>query len=111
MILGQNMTPLDVQSIQIYIKSNTWILQSDASFMNHIYTTDIDNRLGQFFQSATTSTVRINNLLPETFYTLCAYLINVFGVTSNATCIQLSTMTWGSMLKASISFTHTLTAQ
>jgi hypothetical protein len=26
MILGQNMTPLDVQSIQVYIKSNTWIL-------------------------------------------------------------------------------------
>jgi hypothetical protein len=26
LILGQNMTPLDVQSIQVYIKSNTWIL-------------------------------------------------------------------------------------
>ncbi len=79
--------------------------------MTRIGTKDIDNRLGQFFQSASTSTVRLSNLLPETFYTLCTYLINVYGVTSSATCIQLSTMTWGTMLKASIRFTHTLTAQ
>lgn len=79
--------------------------------MNHIYTNDIDNRIGQFFQIASTSTLRLTNLLPETFYTLCTYLVNVFGATSNVNCIQLSTMTWGNMLKASISFTHSLTTQ
>jgi histidine ammonia-lyase len=71
----------------------------------------LDNRLGQFFQSASTSTLRISNLLPETFYTLCAYIVNTFGVTSNFTCLQLSTMTWGSVIKASLTFGHILTSQ
>ena len=87
MMLGQNQTPLDLQSIQIYLKSNTWYLKSPSSFMAHIYATDVDNRLGQFFQAASTSIVRINNLIPESFYTLCAYIVNSFGVQSSSRCI------------------------
>jgi hypothetical protein len=78
LMLGQNMSPLDIQSIQVYIKSNTWILSAESNFLNHIYTNDLDNRLGQFFQTASTTTVRIQNLIPETFYTLCAYIVNSF---------------------------------
>lgn len=64
MMVGANMIPLDLQSIQIYMRLNTWVLQCSADFMNYIYTTDIDNRFGQFFQAASTTTVRISNLLP-----------------------------------------------
>ena len=64
MLLGQNMAPLDTQSIQIYIKSNKWVISAPSDFMSHIYTTDVDNRLGQFFQVASTTAVRISNLLP-----------------------------------------------
>lgn len=64
MILGQNMTPLDTQSIQVYIKSNKWSISAPSDFMSHIYTTDVDSRLGQFFQLASTTAVRISNLLP-----------------------------------------------
>lgn len=45
-MVGANRTPLDLQSIQIYLKLNTWVLQCPADFMNYIYTTDIDNRFG-----------------------------------------------------------------
>lgn len=111
MMLGQNQTPLDLQSIQIYLKSNKWYLKSPSGFMTHIYASDVDNRLGQFFQTASTSIVRINNLLPESFYTLCTYIVNSFGVQSSSKCIQLSTMSWGTVIKASLRFTRTLTAQ
>lgn len=111
MVLGQNVAPLDLQSIQVYIKANRWVLETQSDFMSHIYTHDLDSRLGQFFQPASTAAVRIGNLLPETFYTLCAYIINTFGVASSATCSQLSTMSWGSMIKASIVFSHILSAQ
>lgn len=35
-----------------------------ADFKTNMYVTDRDNRLGQFFQTASTSTVRLNNLIP-----------------------------------------------
>jgi hypothetical protein len=64
MVLGQNVAPLDLQSIQVNLKSNNWLLSAPSDFMNHVYTTDVDNRLAQFFQTASTTTVRISNLLP-----------------------------------------------
>lgn len=79
--------------------------------MTRIFTTDRDNRVGSFYQAASTTPFRLDNLIPQTFYTLCAYLVNSFGVTSTSTCLQVSTMTWGSIIKASLRFTHALTAQ
>jgi len=111
MQLGQNMQPLSLQAIQLNIKTNTWVLAAETDFMNEIYTTDVDNRVGQFFQTASTSTIRLSGLVPEAFYTLCVYAINVFSVSSNVTCLQLSTMTWGSVIKASVRFSQSLTAQ
>jgi hypothetical protein len=64
LMLGQNMTPLDIQSIQVYIKANKLVLSAQSDFLNDIYTTDLDNRLVQLFQIASTTTIRINNLLP-----------------------------------------------
>lgn len=64
MILGQNQTPLDLQSIQVYIKSNIWVLSAQTDFMTHLSTVDKDNRLNQFFQIASTATIRISNLVP-----------------------------------------------
>lgn len=110
-MLGQNKTPLDLESIQVYIKSNVWVLASQSDFMTHLSTTDRDNRLNQFFQVASTATIRINGLVPESFYTLCGYAVNVFGVSTIVNCQQLSTMTWGNIMKANVRFSHSLTAQ
>jgi hypothetical protein len=111
MQLGQNMSPLSLQAIQLNIKTNTWVLAAATDFMSQIYTTDVDDRVGQFFQTASTTTVRLSALVPQAFYTLCAYAVNVFSVSSTVTCLQLSTMTWGSVIKASIRFSQSLTAQ
>jgi hypothetical protein len=46
MMIGQNMTPLSLQEILVNLKANKWVLQRQTDFHNHIYTTDIDNRLG-----------------------------------------------------------------
>lgn len=109
--LGQAKQPLSLQAIQVSLKSGNWVLAAQSDFMTALYTSDRDNRLGMFFQTASTSTVRLSGLVPETFYTLCAYAVNVYSVSSGVICLQLSTMTWGSILKASLRFTHQLTAQ
>lgn len=64
LMLGQNRTPLDLQSIQVYIKTNKWLLQTQSDFLTYIYANDLDNRFVQFFQAASTATIRISNLLP-----------------------------------------------
>lgn len=79
--------------------------------MSHIYTSDRDDRIQQFFQAASTATIRIKNLIPESSYTLCAYIINMFGVSGSTTCVNLYTMSWGTVIKAKLSFTSTLTSQ
>jgi len=97
--------------MQVSIKSGTWLLASTADFLSRIYTSDRDNRIQQIFQIASTTTIRINNLIPESAYTLCAYVINVFGIASSLTCSNLFTMNWGTVMKASVSFTQPLTPQ
>jgi len=79
--------------------------------LNKLYTTDLDNKLGWTFQAASQTTIRISNLLPESFYTLCAYLVNGYMVSSQVRCIQLSTLTWGTILKARLRFSAALTDQ
>lgn len=111
MALGSAVTTNSLQNMQVYTKSGQWILASRADFFNSLYTTDRDNRITQFFQVASTSTVRISNLLPESPYTLCAYLINAFGVASSPTCLNLYTMTWGTAIKARLSFSKSLSPQ
>lgn len=100
-----------MQNLQVYIKAGTWLLASPSDFMNHIYTVDRDNRIQQFFQTASTTTIRIDNLIPESTYTLCAYIINMFGIAGSLTCSKFNTMNWGTVIKAKLSFTSTLTAQ
>ena len=111
MMVGSSKTPNSLQNLQVYLKSNTWILASPSDFMNHIYTNYRDDRISQFFQLASTSTVRIKNLIPEYPYTLCDYLINLFGVVGDMKCLNLVTMTWGTVIKAQLSFTSALNSQ
>ena len=61
-MLGQNMSPLDVQSIQIYLKSNTWLLASMGDFLTKLYVDERGNKMGQFFQAAGTTTMRFDGL-------------------------------------------------
>ena len=97
--------------MQVLTKAGSWIIASPADFFTFIYTADRDQRLAQFFQVASTETIRIDNLVPESPYTLCAYLINSFSVVSTVTCLDLYTMTWGNALKATLTFSQTLTTQ
>ena len=97
--------------MQVLTKGGSWLLASPSDFFSFLYTADRDQRLAQFFQTASTSTVRIDNLVPESPYTLCAYLINSFSVVSSVACLDLYTMTWGTVHKATLSFSKTLTAQ
>ena len=97
--------------MQVLTKAGNWLLASPLDFFTHLYTSDRDQRISQFFQTASTTSVRISNLQPESPYTLCAYLINVFGDVSPMTCLDLYTMSWGTALKAKLTFTKSLSAQ
>ena len=82
MILGQSATIKTLDEMQVFTKAGAWMVASPVDFFNFLYTSDRDQRLAQFFQTASTTTKRIDNLLPESPYTLCAYLINSFSVVS-----------------------------
>ena len=110
-MIGQSVVPNTLQAIQVYLKSGQWLLATKSDFMTHIYTVDRDHRLQQFFQTASLSTVRISNLVPESQYTLCAFIVNVFGVVGTTTCLNLNTMAWGNVIKAKLSFSSVLNAQ
>ena len=64
MMIGQNQSPLTLQEIMVSIKQNIWTIKKQSDFLIKLYTTDLDNRLGSFYQVASTTTIRINNLLP-----------------------------------------------
>lgn len=111
MAIGSGVTTNSLQNMQVYTKSGQWILASKTDFFTRLYTADRDNRITQFFQVASTTTIRINNLFPESPYTLCAYLINAFGVVSSPACLNLYTMAWGTAIKAKLSFSSVLNPQ
>lgn len=64
MMIGQNQSPLTLQEIMVSIKQNIWSIQKQSDLLIKLYTTDLDNRLGSFYQVASQTTVRINNLIP-----------------------------------------------
>lgn len=64
MMIGQNQSPLTLQEIMVSIKQNTWVIKKQSDLLTKLYTTDLDNRIGSFYQVASTTTVRINNLIP-----------------------------------------------
>ena len=73
--LGQNVSPMDIADLQLYLKNNQTILQSNNDFFDYLYTTDRYQRVGVSTRQASgVFTLRFNNLLPERFYTLCVYL-------------------------------------
>lgn len=111
MMVGSSIAPKSLQNLQVYLKSGIWNLASPSDFMNHIYTTYRDDRIYQFYQVASTSTIRIKNLIPEYPYTLCAYIINLFGVVGDMKCLNLVTMTWGTVMKARLTFSSALNSQ
>lgn len=111
MVLGSSPTMESLQNLQVYTKSGQWVLASQTDFKQALYTSDRDNRIVQFYQTASTRTIRIDNLVQESPYKLCAYLIDIYSVASQATCLQLTTMTWGTALKAKVKFSKVLTSQ
>lgn len=57
--LGKDKSPLSVLQIQVLLKANKWSLESQSDFMSRIYTSDRDNRVGSFYQSASTTPIRL----------------------------------------------------
>ena len=48
------------------------------------------------------------NLLPERYYTFCAYLENYNSVISAPSCLSVQTQAWGSIMKAKVTFSTTV---
>lgn len=111
MVIGDGTATNSLQNMQVLTKSGNWVLASPSDQFAKLYNSDRDQRITQFFQAASTTTIRIDNLYPESPYTLCAYLINSFNVVSPVTCLNLFTMSWGSALKARLTFSKTLSPQ
>ena len=111
MAIGDSPAMETLENMQVLTKSNSWSLASPIDFFTRIYTVDRDSRIAQFYQNASTSTIRIDNLHSESPYKLCGYLINMFGVVSDISCLSLNTMSWGTVHKARLSFTKTVDSQ
>ena len=47
-------------------------------------------------------------MLPERFYTFCAYLEDHYSVVSDPACITVATQQWGTIMKAKLSFDYPL---
>ena len=61
---GQSAVVKSLNDMQVFTKAGAWIVATPADFFTYLYTSDRDQRLAQFFQVASTSTIRIDNLIP-----------------------------------------------
>jgi len=64
MVLGSGVTTNTLPNMQVLTKAGSWILASPADQYTKLYNTDRDQRIAQFFQTASTTTIRIDNLHP-----------------------------------------------
>lgn len=64
MVLGSGVTTNTLPNMQVLTKAGSWILASPADQFTKLYNTDRDQRIAQFFQTASTTTIRIDNLHP-----------------------------------------------
>jgi hypothetical protein len=69
---------------------------------------DRDQRVGQGSFVAGETTIRFNNMIPETNYVFCAYLENRMKVLSGAYCKVFMTQAWGEMKVMKIKFSKTI---
>lgn len=77
-----------------------------------MYVKDRDLRVGAEIRSTSgVFTLRQNNMLPERYYTLCAYLETFYNIVTTPNCITVQTQVWGSIMKAKVSFTSALNDQ
>jgi hypothetical protein len=107
--LGSGLQPIDALTLKVQVKSLNLTLESQADFLTHIYTQDRDYRVNMIAASiAGNNQVTFSNLLPQRAYTLCAYFENQFGANTNSVCQTFTTLSWGVISKASISFSKSL---
>lgn len=79
--------------------------------MTRLYVSERDMRTGLNVRTSTAMyTLRISDLLPERYYTLCLYLETFNSIMTQANCLSVYTQTWGVIMRAKISFTSALTA-
>ena len=73
-LLGKDMDPMDSVQLKVKVKDHQEVLAGMDEFMGRLYTDDRDERIGMLVQAAGMSTVRFSDVLPERYYTICAYL-------------------------------------
>jgi hypothetical protein len=56
-------------------------------------------------------TLRQSNLLPERYYTFCAYLQTFNNIKTQPFCVYEHTQSWGVIMKAKLTFSSTLNTQ
>jgi len=63
--IGQDVSPLSLTEIQVYLKNNQNIIQSMDDFKSRLYVNERDSRVGLIVRTSTTMfTQRISSLLP-----------------------------------------------
>lgn len=109
--LGQNVAAMDITELQVKVKNNNTIVESMNDFLSYVYTGDRDKRVGFSVRSAAGQfTLRQSNMLPERYYTFCAYLETFSSIITAPTCISVSTQSWGVILKSKLTFSRSLDA-
>lgn len=107
-LLGKDMDPMDSVQLKVKVKDHQEVLAGMDEFMGRLYTDDRDERIGMLVQAAGMTTVRFSDVLPERYYTICAYLETHYNVVSAFTCESYKTEKWGTVMKAEITFNTAL---
>lgn len=97
--------------IKTLLKNHQDIVESMDDFMNRLYVDERDQRVGLKVQDAGEFSLTFNDLLPQRYYTVCAYLETQYNAITNAVCVSEDTQGWGTIMKASAVFDNTLAAE
>lgn len=97
--------PFSLTTLKSKIKEYELTVESNKDFMTYIHNADRDHRIGIKGKNAGTYPIEFEDLLPGRGYTLCMYFENQHRAVSSIECASFTTFTWGSISKASLTFT------
>lgn len=94
--------------LKLAVKESKLSLESQADFLDSIYLEDRDHRVGMQDVATGINSLEFEEMLPGKSYTLCVWFENQHREIAEKVCQQFDMMDWGTMTKATISFTTPL---
>ncbi len=100
---------MTVEEVQVHIKNQIAILQSQKDFTQLVYLQDRDQRVGQVYYKTGRYTIRFTHMVPHMSYVFCTYVENSMKVITGPFCKVIQTQNWGDMKAMRVKFTRSIT--